>query len=62
MRFSLTAVFLSMVLTGIFSQDMQKIDSLHNKLIMEKEDTIRIRLLNELSNEHSYGDREKALQ
>ena len=29
---------------------------------MEKEDTIRIRLLNELSNEHSYGDREKALQ
>jgi tetratricopeptide (TPR) repeat protein len=62
MRFILTAAFLCVTFTGTFSQELQKIDSLHNELIMEKEDTIRVRLLNELSNEHSYGDKDKALQ
>ena len=62
MRFILTAAFLCMTFSGNFSQDLQKIDSLHNELIMEKEDTIRVRLLNELSEEHAYGDKDKALQ
>ena len=62
MRFILTAVFLCVTFSGIFSQDLQKIDSLHNELIMEKEDTIRVRLLNKLSIEHSYGDKDKAIQ
>ena len=62
MRIILTAVLLCVNFASIFSQDNPKIASLHNKLIMEKEDTIRIRLLNELSVQHSYGDKEKALQ
>ncbi len=41
---------------------MQKIDSLHNQLIMEKEDSVRVRLLNELSGENQYSDKDKALQ
>ena len=62
MRIILSAAILCLAFSGIFSQDLQKIDSLHNELIMEKEDTIRVRLLNELSNEHSYGDKDKAIQ
>jgi len=62
MRSVLTVALLFIISRGTFSQDLQKIDSLHNELIMEKEDTIRVRLLNELSVENSYGDKDKAIQ